>query len=393
MEASSHTYNRKLVFIAACLGILLFGAGLISLGALLNEIIVKYAITQVAAGALTLILALGILVGSLVFGPVVDRYGYKILMVVCALLVVAGMLGLAFAESLFSLEVAVFLIGAGGGALNGGTSALVIDISKPGSGGADLSMLGVFWGVGALGMPLLLGTLSARFSYETILAATGLAMLLPALYFALLTFPKPKFEQGVPLKTGIAMLSDPVLLLVGMVLFFQSGIESLVNNWSTNFLINFREVESGNAKYALSIYVLALTLGRLTIGALLRNISAYKVLATGMGLTVTGTLILQFTEAYALNMVGMFLIGFGVAAGFPLMLGYVGEIYKQLSGTAFSIVFVIALLGNMIISYLTGIISEFYGIETLPAVMLGTMALLIFFFVVALQKIRSKTLI
>ena len=115
MTESSPSYNPKHVFAAACLGILLFGAGLISLGALLNEIIIKYSISQVAAGALTLVLALGILVGSLVFGPVVDRYGYKSMMLVCTLLLIAGMFGLAFAQSLFGLEVAVLLIGAGGG--------------------------------------------------------------------------------------------------------------------------------------------------------------------------------------------------------------------------------------------------------------------------------------
>jgi MFS family permease len=393
MEQTPQTYNRNLVFAAACAGILLFGIGLISLGALLNEIILKYGITQVAAGTLTLVLALGIMAGSLVFGPVVDRYGYKSMMVVCTLLVIAGMLGLAFAQSLFGLEVAVFLIGAGGGALNGGTSALVIDISQPGRGGSDLSLLGVFWGVGALGMPLILGALSSRFSYEAILAATGLAMFIPAVYFALLTFPQPKVEQGIPLKAGISLLSDPILLSIGMVLFFQSGVESLVNNWSTNFLINYRSIDPGNAKYALSVYVLALTLGRLSIGAWLRHIQAYKTLAAGMGLTVLGILLLQFSPLYSLNMVGMFLIGAGVAAGFPLMLGYVGEIYKHLSGTAFSVVFVLALIGNMIINYLTGIISELYGISTLPILMICGMAFLILTFIIALQKVRKKTTI
>ena len=391
MEKSPKAFNHTLVFAAACAGILLFGLSLLAYGALQNEIILKYGISQVAAGTLAIVLALGIMAGSLVFGPVVDRYGYKNMMVVSTLLVIGGLLGMAFTGSLLELEVAVFLIGAGGGALNGGTSALVIDISKPGRGSADLSILSAFWGVGALGMPLLLGGLSAWYSYETILAGISAAMLIPLFYFVFLTFPQPKYEQGFPIKEGIAMISDPALLLAGMVLFFQSGLESLANNWSTNYLINFRSFDPGNAKYILSAYILALTLGRLAIGALLRKLRPYKVLAGGMALTLLGVLLLQFTQAYAANMAGMFLIGAGVAACFPLMLGYVGEMYARLSGTAFSLVFVIALIGNIAISYLTGIISEHYGISTLPLLMLASLALLAITLVLTLRKVRKKT--
>ena len=48
--------------------------------------------------------------------------------------------------------------GVSGGIINGGTNAVVSDISE-GHKGADLSLLGVFFGLGALGMPLVLGAL------------------------------------------------------------------------------------------------------------------------------------------------------------------------------------------------------------------------------------------
>ena len=56
----------------------------------------------------------------------------------------------------------MFFIGFGGGIINGGTNALVADISAENKG-ANLSLLGVFFGIGALGMPLLLGVLSKHF--------------------------------------------------------------------------------------------------------------------------------------------------------------------------------------------------------------------------------------
>jgi MFS family permease len=62
-------------------------------------------------------------------------------------------------------------------------------------------------------------------------------------------------------------------------------------------------------------------------------------------------------------MLGLFLIGFGLAAGFPVVLGAIGEIYSELTGTAFSIAFVIALLGGSTLPYLTGLLGDWYGLR------------------------------
>ena len=52
------------------------------------------------------------------------------------------------------------------------------------------------------------------------------------------------------------------------------------------------------------------------------------------------------------------MIGFGLAAAFPVALGIIGDKYAKWSGTAFGIALTIALLGNITINYLTGIITE-----------------------------------
>ena len=127
-------YNKKLVFSAACLGMLLFGIVLISLGSILPSVTAKFGLDEISVGTLASILPFGILAGSLVFGPIVDRYGYKILLIICSLLVLAGLEGIAYAETLFVLQISMLLIGFGGGVINGGTNALVADISTEGKG-------------------------------------------------------------------------------------------------------------------------------------------------------------------------------------------------------------------------------------------------------------------
>ena len=344
-------YNRTRVFIAACSGLFLFGMTLITLGSILPELQAKFNQEGVKAGVLTSILPIGILTGSLVFGPIVDRYGYKPLLIISVLISAVALVGIAFTESLLLLYLFIFFIGFGGGIINGGTSALVSDISTEHKG-ASLSLLGVFFGLGALGMPLLLGLLTRRFNYESILAAVGIFMILPVIYFFLTKFPIPKQAQGFPLKEGIKLLKEPALLLTGFFLFFQSGVESLINNWTTTFLQGKLKTSPEDALYALSFSLVGLTVTRILLGGLLRKISSFVVMLVSLCLLIAGCILLYFTGSYALSFVALIICGIGLAAGFPVLLGYIGQLYANLSGTAFSIAFVIALAGNSIINYL-----------------------------------------
>ena len=66
------------VFMAACAGMFLFGITFITLGSVATDLKTKFSLDGIAAGTLFSILPLGILTGSLIFGPVCDRYGYKL---------------------------------------------------------------------------------------------------------------------------------------------------------------------------------------------------------------------------------------------------------------------------------------------------------------------------
>src|SRR5918999_4157744 len=96
--------NRRSVLTAAYLGILIFGIVLTTLGAVLPSIIVRFGIDTAVAGTLFLLMSFGIMTGSLVFGPLVDRYGYKWLLVASAALIFLGLEGIAFSASIGALR-------------------------------------------------------------------------------------------------------------------------------------------------------------------------------------------------------------------------------------------------------------------------------------------------
>src|SRR5690349_12254555 len=154
-------YNKKVAFLACCLGIFLFGAGMTTLGSILPSLMKSFGMDAANAGTLFTILPFGILLGALVFGPLCDKQGYKALLVCCCLFMAAGFAGIAFSSQLLLLQLSIFVFGVGGGAINGATSAAVSDMTTHSKGG-NLSLLGLFFGIGAGFMPFIIAALEHR---------------------------------------------------------------------------------------------------------------------------------------------------------------------------------------------------------------------------------------
>jgi FHS family glucose/mannose:H+ symporter-like MFS transporter len=382
-------YHKRYVFIAACLGMLLFGITIISLGSILPDIITRYHIDDIAAGTLAALLPFGILAGSVVFGPLTDRFGHKYLLIICSLLIMIALEGIAISQDYLLLRISVFIIGFSGGFVNGSTNALVNDISEEGRS-ANLSLLGVFFGIGALGMPLLIGIFSELFSTKTIISLVGLFMIIPVIYFFFVRFPKPKLTRDYPLKESFRMMRDPVLLLTGFFLFFEGGLEGITNNWTTTYLQNWLTADKQQALFALSSFVLSMTLTRLLLGFVLRKIPSYLIQLISIFMAFTGILILILVSTYYLTILGLVFIGMGFACGFPVILAYVGELFKKLSGTAFGIVMVISLIGNMIINYSMGLVIYRFGIKHFSSLLLICILLLLLMFYFVIRNIRNK---
>ena len=354
--------STKLIFASAYLGMLLFGVSLITLGSVAPGLREKFSLDSISIGTIFSVLPFGILTGSLVFGPFADRYGYKMIFVLSGLAMFVGFQGIAYASSMAPLYLCVFLFGLGGGVINGSSNAVVSDVSTTNKS-ANLSLLGVFFAIGALGMPFILGTLEKKYSFEIIVASVGYVALFGTGLFLITRFPLAKQTQGISLSRFGSLLTDGFLLLIGLFLFCQSSFEAIINNWATTYLLDKISVTMTEALYALSLYVVGMALMRIVLGKLLRQVKSAPVLLCSIALLGVGGLMLHYSSALALSTAALVVIGAGLAAGYPVTLGYVGDRYASVSGTAFSIVISIALIGSMIINYVMGIVAERYGVD------------------------------
>lgn len=380
--------STKLIFASAYLGMLLFGVSLITLGSVAPGLREKFSLDSISIGTLFSVLPFGILTGSLVFGPFADRYGYKMIFVLAGLAMFAGFQGIAYASSMTPLYLCVFLFGLGGGVINGSSNAVVSDVSTTNKG-ANLSLLGVFFAIGALGMPFILGTLEKKYSFEIIVASVGYVALVGSVLFFITQFPQAKQRQGISLSRFGSLLTDGFLLLIGLFLFCQSSFEAIINNWATTYLLDKISVTMSEALYALSLYVVGMALMRIVLGKLLRQVKSAPVLLCSIALLAVGGLMLHYSSALALSTAALVVIGAGLAAGYPVTLGYVGDRYASVSGTAFSIVISIALIGSMIINYAMGLVAERYGVDHVVTMVFVLTAGMLCFSLAIFKKMKT----
>lgn len=365
------------VLIAAFLGIFFFGMAFLVLGAVLPSLTELFSLTKGQESTLASCLPLGVLFGSLIFGPVIDRYGYKILLICATAIGIIGLELLAFTNSYPVIVVAVILIGLCSGMLNGSTSAIVSDVSSDKARTSNLFILGLVYCLGAIIIPILMAGLSEKFSYTPIVAIAGAVMFLSLIYHCIIAFPEAKCKQGVPVKGVLKMIKEPTLIILSFALFFQSALEGISNNWIAKFLgPEGRGFTPEIALYALGFIIFGLGVSRLILVFLSRVASGKVIVLSSMGLAAIGTVCLMEATSSTMAIIGTTLLGMGLASTFPVVFGILGTKYSSMSGTAFSFALVIALIGNTLLNKLVGVL----GAHSLPYVILGSIVMLVVLF-------------
>lgn len=380
-------FNRRYVFAAACVGNCVFGIVITVLGTVLPSFITRFGLDKTVAGSSLTVLSLGILVGSLAFGPVADRYGFKGLMLVSSAIIIAGLEAMAFSASYELLLGAVAIVGFGGGVINGATNALVSDISTRGRS-ADLSVLGIFFGIGAFGVPLVLGFLLNRFSIVLLIACIAVPVVLALGYFALIRFPAPKQPRGFPIARGAKLFRDPAILLLGGMLFLQSGIEITAGGWTTTFFQEELGAPAGTSAFGLSLFWMGMTVARVILARVLALATPSHVLYACAGLAAAGAVVVVTATSVPTAFVGIFLTGAGLAAAFPVTLGYAGDLYPSLSGTAFSVLFVMALTGGSVLPFVAGALGSVFGLRYSLLVVPASLVVIVALLPQALRQMR-----
>ena len=375
-------YNTTAVFAAACAGMAFFGVAMLSLGPILGKL---GAMVGDGANALPSTLSIGIILGTVVFGPVVDKFGYKGLLITASVLALAGLQGLARFLQLPLLHASMFFLGLGGGILNGLTNAVVSDMYDDDRRGGRLGVLGAFYCIGALLWTLLNYFIS---NYNIPLNAISAVMALFIVFYGCIPAAKP--SENVSLNQSLGLLKYPALLLFAVVLFFESGFEGCSGSFTVEFFSRTTPMDTRTATLAMTVFTLGMMAGRFPLGAITRRLKALGTLYLYLSVALAGVVIFTLCNGAAGAYVSMGLIGFGVGATYPVVLNYIGGAFRNNSGTAMSIAIFIGLLGQFTFNRLTGNAFTLGRYATLPALLFTAIVAMMVIVPIALQQVNKK---
>jgi fucose permease len=373
--------RREALNAAACGAMSAFGIVMALLGATLTSLAQDLGVTLTGAGVFYIWMNGAMLVSSLALGRLMDRAGLKLPLTAGALLVAAALLLLIGARAASDLPLAALCLGLGGSALNGGSNTLVADLwDDPAAKASRLNTLGLFFGIGALLLPLLGSFRADSLGWRVSLGiAAGVCVAL-ALAAIALRFPPAKIRTASPGPSPLSFLREPPVLLLGAMLCLESANEFTLGGFITSLLTREKGFDAGRASMALTGFWAAVMAGRVAVSRLVLKYERTRVLAGCAALASFAVLAAASVDG-AEAAAAVVLLGAAAAGVYPTALGLAGARYPAASGTVFGLLFTMALCGGMTMPYAVGRVAEASSLSNallLPAAAFAVIALLAF---------------
>jgi MFS family permease len=382
------TPQQRRLFAAACAGIFGFGLVIGFLGPLFPfpKFQAWIAGDSSRQGNLSALLYLGVLVATPFVGPIIDRFGNKLVLICSATIVAVSLFSFAYLDSYPQALAATAVLGFGGGGLNIAANALTADVFGD-QRGPYLNYLGIFFGIGGLFVPILVLILSRFTSTTGIIVCSAV---LPVLFlggFSVLTFPPAHHSQGLSARDVLQVARYPGVMIFAFLLFFESGAEATLGMWDPTFA-NHLGASSANSSWAAAAYLAFVMLGRIVAARVLRRLRSLDLLLISGIAGAAACLLLAFSPTFPILVLACALVGFTTGSIYPTTLGVVGDRYQRFAATVFSLIFTVALVGGWVFPKAAGSLAERSGIRSamlLPFAGVAAVAILI-----AVIRIRDR---
>jgi len=362
-EVIDRARNAKRLLIIACFGIFCFGIVMALLGAILPILAKQLSLALGQVGYLFLTMNFAMMLVMPLLGPLMDQAGMKGILMAGALGTSLALLLIGWSPTFAVLLASVFLLGAAGSCLNGAANTLVADLyPDPSRKNSALNLLGVFFGFGALSVPFVIGVLLNALPLRSILNLTALLTAALAVACGVPAYPTPKKEGRIEWRKVGRLVGNPLLLLFGFLLFFESGNEFVIGGYLTTYLSVCLGISISLASYLLAAYWGAIMVARILLSRLLLTISGSAlVLICAPAVAICMVILLSATSPVIVS-TSIIGLGLSLAGIFPTVLGMTGSRFSETPGTAFGLLFTIALAGGMSMPWVVGQISASHGL-------------------------------
>jgi fucose permease len=311
-----------MLILAAVLAIFVYGMIAAMLGTILPGLSERFHLTPKQNGSIAFAQAVGLMIASVGVGPLIDNEGKKVGLILGLALIALALLALPRSGGFGSIAALMFLLGVGGGVVVTGANALVSDV-QPGHQATALNLVNLFFGLGGMVTPFISANLLKRDIVKLCYAAGVFAVIALAVQVAS-PIPPPTGVQSFVLADAGSLLGQPILWMLGLLLFLYVSCEVGIWNWLVQHLIA-QGIPESRALNVLSLgFALGLLVGRVAVSPILITVRPDTVtLAAAVLMAVTSYVALNARDVKTPRIL-VFFAGVAMAPVFPTTLAIVG---------------------------------------------------------------------
>ena len=331
------------------------------------------------AGIISMIIALGTVVSSLLGDRFTRRWGTGRVTAVSVAMTAAALFGFSVSRSFLLLCLWAVPYGLGAGSVDASLNNYVAVHYAS----RHMSWLHCMWGIGASIGPWIMGralTGAAGWSggYRMIsflqMGLTGILLVTLPLW------KKPSGEEteggGDPLPLG-QVVSLPGAREVMLSFFCYSVLEQTAGLWSASYLTLHKGLSPERAAALASLFFVGITIGRAMSGFLTLRLGDIQLIRLGEALAAAGIAVLVLPLGEWAALAGLLLVGLGCAPIYPCLIHATPARFgENRSQAVIGVQMASAYVGTCLMPPLFGLIANHIGIALLPLYLLLALAVM-----------------
>ena len=327
----------------------------------LPETAAELGLTLTSRGSLISALFVGLLLGSLLSGQVVDALGYRASLALSSALVALAMPLLAVTRTPLLAGAAIVALGIASAGMNTASNALSSDLF-PGERAIRMNRLAILVGIGGVMMPVTTVASSVIVSWRTVVVAGGVLASLVAVACAWVPPATSKVSQPHSLGQAISRFArQPGFIWLAAALLLGGGNEAALAGWISTFL-QAAGFSASSATWVLASHWLGLIVARVTLSPRVERTKVAAVVRAAIAgaLCIAVFVLLQRTAWLA---VMPFIIGCAIALVVPTMLAHAGDRYPGHPGALFGLLLTLLQVGGIALPAAIGFLSDRAGLR------------------------------
>ncbi|AZS15248.1 MFS transporter [Paenibacillus lutimineralis] len=364
---------------------LYFLAGLVitTIGSVMPQLLAHYEQSYTVGGQMVFVSAVGFIMGVPISAWLMKVLKKEKYVLALSAIVIAIAQFSVWSLPPFGWVVALnFLNSVGTAAIECVVATLMMEVFV-GRRAVVMSYLEVSFGIGALCMPLIASVLIANQAWRYSFLVTGCLGIIMAVIWGFISFTKEETEGAKSLDADIApppmfktkQMKRYILFAFVFLIFIYSGIEGSLNHFMSSIFLNHLEVIPYYASLSISLFWIAMVIGRAATGWIIRKVNYASYLRWSMFGTLVVIVLFALSRDAVVGFILVILMGFTMSGVYSITMVYANHTLPGMTRLVTSLITAFAGFGAAVFPALIGYSMDHSGIVSALWYMAGFAAI------------------